>query len=441
MLAAEELKGSAAWRVVVFLALAAMAGTVALVRYELFRSGASLPYYLQALHALAAHGPGAVSSWTGQPILGLHGPLVLMPLAYLTAVGGPGLLLLTQAVAVGIGFLYLDDWLVAGGTPWAQRRLVGWAYLLSTLLWGVEIQDFHPVVLAIPALVAAATLFDRRRMAAGLVAITAAALCSLAVIPVAALLALVLAARRRLAEALAAAAWAVAAGLVAQAATRASWAALLGIPSHALNQSALTGHTWLYLGYLLVPVLVFGPGRGLVWMLPALWVMLIGVWTGGAAATSPFSAGSALAAPFMLMALAAVVAEGRFYRWWRLSLAAYVILFVVFLGHEASLRHEGPPLGQLTTVTQALAVVPPNATVVAPSYVAAHLAVRNSLLSLTAAGSWPADSYVVVDTTYTEGMPAGALPPVLARLKHDAKTRYSYDGVWVFYLAHPERGL
>ena len=441
MVPPEEYQGSAAWRVVVAVAVAALTGLVSLVRYELFRSGTTLPYYVQALYALVERGPWAISSWSGQPILGLHGPLILLPMAYAMAFGGLGLVLVLQAAAVGVGFLYLDDWLTAQNVPWPRRRVVGWAYLLSTLLWGMVAQDVHPVVLAVPALMAAATLLDRGRVAAGLVALTVALLCGYAVLPVVLLLGLVLALRGKPTAGAAAAAWAVAAGVASRSATGASFSALAGLPSHPFSVAAASSHAVLYLGYLLAPVLVFGVSRGTVWLVPALGVMALNLWVGTAVAASPFAVASAMAAPFLLMALAATVAEGRFMRWSRLSLAAYVLLFLVFLGHEAGLRHDGPPLGQLTAVTDALAVVPPQAAVVAAPYTAAHVAARARVLPFITAKVWPTGSYVVVDSTYTASIPAGVLPPVLARLKREAKIKYAYDGMWVFYLPHQERGL
>ena len=441
MVPPEEYQGSAAWRVVVAVAVAALTGLVSLVRYELFRSGTTLPYYVQALYALVERGPWAISSWSGQPILGLHGPLILLPMAYAMAFGGLGLVLVLQAAAVGVGFLYLDDWLTAQNVPWPRRRVVGWAYLLSTLLWGMVAQDVHPVVLAVPALMAAATLLDRGRVAAGLVALTVALLCGYAVLPVVLLLGLVLALRGKPTAGAAAAAWAVAAGVASRSATGASFSALAGLPSHPFSVAAASSHAVLYLGYLLAPVLVFGMSRGTLWLVPALGVMALNLWVGTAAAASPFAVASAMAAPFLLMALAATVAEGRFMRWSRLSLAAYVLMFLVFLGHEAGLRHDGPPLGQLTAVTDALAVVPPRAPVVAVPYTAAHLADRARVLPFLTAKVWPTGSYVVVDSTYTASIPAGVLPPVLARLKREAKIKYAYDGMWVFYLPHQERGL
>lgn len=438
---AEEYRGSAGWRVVIAVAVAALTGLLSLVRYELFRSGPSLPYYVQALYALAHQGPSAVSSWAShQPILGLHGPLILVPLSYLMGVGGLGLVLVVQAAAVGIGFVYLDDWLAAQDTPWPRRRVMGWAYLLSTLLWGMVGQDFHPLVLAVPAVMAAATLLDRGRVAAGLVALTLALLCGFSVLPVALLLALVLAARQRPQAALAAAVWSGAAALVALSATGVGLLPLLGLPPHP-TAAAAASHAALYVGYLLGPVLVFGVSAGTLWLLPALWVMAVNLGIGTPTATSPFASASALAAPFLLMALAATLAEGRFWRWRRLSLAVYVLMFVVFLGHEAGLRHDGPPLGQLTAVTAAMAVVPAHATVVAVPYAAAHLGARAHVLPFVGTGVWPAHSYVVVDTIYTAPIPAGALPPALARLKRSAQIKYSFDGMWVFYLPHRERGL
>jgi len=441
MLAAEELEGSAAWRYVIFFAFAAVVGTVSLVRYELFRSGPSLGYYLQAMYALAVHGPNAHSSWTGLPILGPHGPLILVPLSYLLLVGGPGLILLLQAAAAGFGFFYLDGWMTGQAIGWERRRLVGWAYLLSTLLWGVVVQDFHPVLFAIPALMAAATLMDRGRIPAGLVALTLALLCSFEVLPVALLLGIVLAIRQRPLASAYAMGWTVVATALTLSATHQRLGVLLSLPTHALTPAALTGHAWFYLGYLLGPVVVFGASKNFWWLLPGLWVMLLNIWTGGAVATSPFAAGSALAAPFLLLALAGTVGSGRFYRWWRPSFAAYALLFVVFLGHEADIRHLGPPLGQLTAVTDGLADIPAHATVVAEPYAAAHLAVRGRLLPLVGTATWPAHSYVVVDGAYPGPIAAGVLPPVLLRLEHTAKIRYSYEGMWVFYLPHAERGL
>lgn len=97
--------------------------------------------------------------------LSIHVEPIILPLALLYLIhAGPETLLVTQTVALGLGAIPLFALslrrLPEG--PFVGVALVA-SYLISPLLLGVALWDFHPIALATPLLIAAVLALDARR--------------------------------------------------------------------------------------------------------------------------------------------------------------------------------------------------------------------------------------------------------------------------------------
>lgn len=97
--------------------------------------------------------------------LSIHVEPIILPLALLYLIhSGPETLLLTQTVALALGAIPLFALSLRRlpGAPFVGVALVI-SYLLSPLLLGEALWDFHPVALATPLLIAAVLALDARR--------------------------------------------------------------------------------------------------------------------------------------------------------------------------------------------------------------------------------------------------------------------------------------
>ncbi|MBW4637860.1 MAG: DUF2079 domain-containing protein [Gloeocapsa sp. UFS-A4-WI-NPMV-4B04] len=126
------------------------------LRHALFQSGAyDLGIFDQAVY-LISQSKAPISSFLGFHILGDHAALIFYPLALLYKIY-PDVhwLLAVQAVALGLG-----GWLTwslgdRAGLKQSQALAIAGVYLLYPLVFNVNLFDFHPEVLAIPALLGA----------------------------------------------------------------------------------------------------------------------------------------------------------------------------------------------------------------------------------------------------------------------------------------------
>lgn len=122
------------------------------LRHALFQSGAfDLGIFDQAVY-LIAQGDAPISSFLGFQILGDHAALVFYPLALLYKIY-PDVhwLLAVQAIALSSGAM--PTWMLArqAGLKMQQHAIV-WVYLLYPLVFNLNLFDFHPEVIALPAL-------------------------------------------------------------------------------------------------------------------------------------------------------------------------------------------------------------------------------------------------------------------------------------------------
>ncbi len=126
------------------------------VRHILFQSTAwDLAIFDQAVYLISL-GQAPLSSFTGFHMLGDHGALMLYPLALLYKVF-PSVywLLAVQALSLGLGGTMV--WLLAKqrGLPDRSALLAMAIYCLYPLVFNINLFDFHPEVMAVPAFLGA----------------------------------------------------------------------------------------------------------------------------------------------------------------------------------------------------------------------------------------------------------------------------------------------
>jgi uncharacterized membrane protein len=129
------------------------------LRHLLFQSTAwDLGIFDQAVY-LISQGQKPISSFLGFHILGDHAALVFYPLAVLYKIY-PSVywLFAVQSVALAIGALPIWHLARQAGLKDSQGVAIASSYLLYPLVFNINLFDFHPDVIAIPALLMAVWL-------------------------------------------------------------------------------------------------------------------------------------------------------------------------------------------------------------------------------------------------------------------------------------------
>ncbi|HCF29168.1 MAG TPA: hypothetical protein DEV81_18645, partial [Cyanobacteria bacterium UBA11049] len=126
------------------------------LRHALFQSGAfDLGIFDQAVYLISSGDP-PISSLLGFHILGDHAALIFYPLALLYKIY-PDVhwLLAVQAIALASGALL--TWMLArqARLKTQQQSAIAYVYLLYPLIFNLNLFDFHPEVIALPALLLA----------------------------------------------------------------------------------------------------------------------------------------------------------------------------------------------------------------------------------------------------------------------------------------------
>jgi uncharacterized membrane protein len=122
-------------------------------RHLLFHStGFDLGYFDQAAYLISQGLPPVVSFW-GYPFLGGHADLIMYPVALLYKIApSVGWLFSIQAIALSIAGLPLW-WLARSyGLARSQATTMVVVYLLQPIVFNINLFDFHPEVMAIPAI-------------------------------------------------------------------------------------------------------------------------------------------------------------------------------------------------------------------------------------------------------------------------------------------------
>lgn len=136
------------------------------LRHALFQSGAfDLGIFDQAVY-LISQGDAPISSLLGFHILGDHAALIFYPLALLYKIY-PDVhwLLAVQAIALACGALL--TWMLArqAGLKTQQQNAIACVYLLYPLIFNLNLFDFHPEAIALPALLWAILAARRGKIA------------------------------------------------------------------------------------------------------------------------------------------------------------------------------------------------------------------------------------------------------------------------------------
>lgn len=452
----EERTSIASFRWLIPLAFTALLTSLSLLRLHLYlATGWDLGFYEQGMSALTLHGPTALSSWAGYPFLARSAAWILWPLAYPYRLLGPDFLLALQAFCYGVGYLFLMDLAEAWGASWSSARLLGWVYLLSPVAWGAALFDFHPAFLAIPCLLAALAATERHRGPAAMAWVLLALATQDLVAPLVVLagMALVLAGRPQ------AGFYAMLAGLVV---LLLDLVALHGLHPAGLIQAGVYGNlsgwetrvvqnlnlarTWLYLAWVLLPILAFGVTRtSWIYFLPVLPILALNLGSLTPATTSPFTQYSVLLLPpLMVEWLAAQTSgSGRLLGSWRVAPMALVVAFFgLYVVHQSAIRRELPPSAQDPALTLAIATVPSGTRVYCQNFVAPDLADRTTIHPIGSGENFSRGSYVILDTGHSSGMAGLSLVRrEITRLTSHSRTRFSQDGVYVLQIRETIKGV
>ena len=152
-----------------FLGLAIAIGTSVLficssVRHALFQSSFDLAIFDNAVY-LISQGQQPFISFRGLHILGDHAALIIYPIALLYKIY-PSVywLFLIQALALAAGAVPIWYLCRATGSSESQSKTTVLAYLLYPAIFNVNLFDFHPEVIAVPAIFGAILAVKRDRL-------------------------------------------------------------------------------------------------------------------------------------------------------------------------------------------------------------------------------------------------------------------------------------
>ncbi|MDV3000865.1 MAG: hypothetical protein N5P05_002471 [Chroococcopsis gigantea SAG 12.99] len=123
------------------------------IRHILFQSNAlDLGWFDQGVY-LISQGKPPIVSFVNFHILGDHAALILYPIALLYKIY-PSVywLLLVQALGLSVAIWPIEKLCGARGLTERQTWAVLWVYLLYPLVFNVNLADFHPEVIAVPAI-------------------------------------------------------------------------------------------------------------------------------------------------------------------------------------------------------------------------------------------------------------------------------------------------
>ncbi len=448
----------------------ALLSTLSVLRYNLWiAEGDDLGLFRQGLWLIAHRGLLAPSTYTGHPILADAASYILVLLAPLYQVGGVGFLLVLQAFAFGLGYLFIRRIAEQLGVDQRWAHVVGVVYLLYPTVLGANLFDFHPDAFGIPILLAliwaavaenwlaygillvvsllvkdtvpilllgtGAALLLQRRPAWGVVTLAVGALGfaldALWLIPNLTHGPMVL--------------WGAYYGQFG-ATPQTGIADILTHPQLLLTW-VRSSHNWEYLVWILGPVGVFvlivGKKALNPWWIPVLLFLETNLLSSTPVVTSPFNELSVLVLPFLfgatLVGLQGSSKPGR--RQTAIAAAIAVAFLVVFAWHDYHVywTYRPPNTAQLAEMAQ---IIPKDAPVVAPNFIAAHFADRSKewLPAVTIGQQIPRGTYVILDSAVTTGLTSPSVYAAYDRLlgtKGTAVVVFSQTQVTVYRLLRP----
>lgn len=420
-------------------AYTAIVTTLAVVRYGMFVShGYSLAGYLTAF-ALILHGHGTVltSNLLSRPIA-VQKAWAIWVLAPLAQTFNLSFLFFVGALWVGSGSLAI--WRIGSRLGREPRTILiaSVLYLLFPALIAANIYDFHLMVWSAPLILWLVWFAMDGRWIVFLILLGLGTGLGIPVTGAFVLTGMGLLLWPRTT-------WF---GLVLWAWTVAYWGLVHGL-SFPLPTWVWSGHwdlrSGLYLAWIVLPALIAIGGmvrnRNLlnVWWIPAILVVGFNVMLGTVASTSPFTDRSALIAPFLALI---VVSAGRFAS--RLNKVALLwsVGWVIVMGGYLYHSTWRPRPTNVAELHAALALVPPDATLVSQSYILPHRHVNSNNLPASALYqvSIPSGAYILIDPSIWDGFTPRSVmadwqgKAALARGSH---LLYHKAGVWLFRLSGP----
>ena len=451
----------------------AILSTVTVLRYHVWlATGWDMGFNLQALWLLAHRGVLAVSPYIGHPVLADAASYILVLLAPLYSVGGVGFLLVLQAFALGLGYVFARRIAERLGVAPQWAHLVGALYLIYPTVLGANLYDFHPDVLAVPLLFAVIwtaleekwiwyavlllfallvkdtmpivvvglgiTMLLRRNWTVGVLTLLAAVgtlgLDVLVVIP-------------RLLH-----------GTMTQWLT--DYGGLGATPSdfvlHVVRDPlvlvawARQVRSWEYLAWILGPVAVLvalGRGRALsAFWVPVLFMLETNLLANSGITTDPFNQYTLFAVPFLFAVVLEGIAGAELANpaWRRAAGVLPLIFLLMFVWHVHGPDWSDQPANS-RALTAAADMIPRDARVVAPNVLAAYFADRawEGLPANVIGTTLPKGTYVIFNATdplaLVDPDPAGSDGAVLRAVSRAgyAKIIYRRDHVIVYKVNRP----
>ena len=450
----------------------AILSTITVLRYHVWlATDGDMGFNMQALWLLSHKGLLAVSTYTGHPVLADAASYILILLAPLYSVGGVGFLLLLQAFALGLGYVFIRRIAERLGVEPRWAHIVGAVYLIYPTILGANLFDFHADVLAVPLLFAAvlAALEERWLWYAFVVLLALSVKDTVSIVVIG--LGITLLVRGK---------WVAGAlSIVAGAAvlwmdvlvvmpyllhgTMTQWIAYYGglgatptaFFARALHDPAiLLGwvrhlRDWEYLFWILGPLgvlIVLGQRRAIspFWV-PALLLLEANLLGSSGVTTDPFNEFSLIAVPFLfVVALEALRGFGGFRPALRnVALLLPVVLLLVFVWHVHGPDWSDRPQNS-QALTSAATLIPQDAPVVAPNVLATYFADRAQIYmpSSVVGRTLRKGTYVIFDAAdplaLVDPDPAGTDEAVLKAILAAGVTRviYNQDQVTVYKLRH-----
>lgn len=438
----------------------ALLSMLSVFRYHVWlAAGYDLGLFRQGLWLIMHKGLLAASTYTGHPILADGASYILVLLAPVYQVGGVGLLLVLQAFAFGLGYVFIRRIAEQVGVSDKWAHVAGVIYLLYPTVLGANLFDFHPDAFGIPILLALIwAALAENWLAYGVLLV--ASLLVKDTVPILLLgTGIVLVIQRRtgwgIATLIAAALGygADAYWLLPQlthgavspgAALYGPFGIVLSHPQHLLAW-VRSLHDWEYLVWMFGPVAALAAAarrRALnPWWIPVLLFLEVNLLSPSAAMTSPFNEMSVLVVPFVFVAaLIGLRAHRVPARRLTSGVAAIATaFFLVFTWHDYHVNWTLQP-SNASALAQAAALIPRDAPVVAPNFAAAHLADRAEEWLPASAGALPRGTYILLDPAATTRVTPPSVYAGYLRIvsnKANAVTVYSQSQVTLYRLLRP----
>jgi hypothetical protein len=444
------------------------------LRYRLWLAfGLDLGFFEQGLWLLTHQGVHGVSTYTGHSLLADAASYILVLIAPIYDWAGVYALLLLQAFAFGIGYLFIRRIARALGADNRWARVVGIIYMAYPTVIAATLFDFHPDAFGIPILFGLLMAALKKHWLVYAVLLVASILVKDTVPIVLVGLGVALTLQRMIGWGVLTAVVGLSSGYLdvqviipmLQHVPMTQWheyygylgtTPLEGISNLLRHPALLLGWThralaWTCLAVLLGPFAVLFTVLGSpvlnVWWLPGLALCEMNLLSPSWVLLTPFNEMYVLAIPFFFTALIVGLARyrgrppGRGLTTIALVPVLLLLAWYGLLEHEYLSGHRGP---NIAASAAAVAAVPKDAPVFAQSVIVPHLSPRPQMWETTALRNGldlPQGTYVVLDPQLTVGelISTSTLHHFQERVARTGQSEVIFfrDGVTVYRLVRP----